>query len=1583
MNIYKGLNHSYPWIKYYARTMCTKIHQPTPHPMDKSRVKPSQQEKPSTHAQQRKNKSVTYPRRFSNTSNITEEQKTLIIENLLTHRNPANVLYSEKETEQTTNAYVANLIIDMVYSTYCETGQGIALYDTQFEKKWKQFIVRKFNRIFPEPQLTQLVHTLCVLPPYLSNYTRRVKYFILYEYDRISFKKPVYIFPSDSFIASFVEYAKHSQFNNTVNTLHDQKSPYLRKNKLYKYNENELYHRMAYLFENNMYKNGLYLHEIASVFEQENQSVLSLKPPNARKNIMFFQKGMEALALNPYFEAFYDSKYSFSEKLSLQTLIENAGCLYCGNQHISRVMVFGNHMHGRYQNALLTILKNDDYLHSFQFVKTKMKENYPDLYNELNFERQNEVMFTRVMLQRFGTLLHIYRVPTINRYNEDEPRTEIKTDLYDLRYQRRYLHCLSVFTETFNEKLYDLVRGECMKRMMLYDKSDFVIGNHGIRISEFETLWNAQYPYQIFPFQCNEYALFYHLIEFQSHNIRALPINNMSNSDAPEDIEANKMYYYSYQFVPVQPYNNQTYQRLVDTMGVLQRKYRRNTNTGDEAPNKHVPDVDNIQRLKKEYTQNISYLLKTFRNDGIPLCDFARLFEFKYHNMSTTGGGYAPLLSFNPDIMSIQVDAKRNLLNIGNMYRSLSNMLVVWGALITPKTKPIQQQMLFPLRLGVMNWMTLTSLDYYNHKGNSKGNNYSIPWNEVKQIGQDMNNANSMIHKHRQKFFGAANTPETKLWIMRDTEYLKQQSFYKFASNITLSHKYIHSPRDLATFWPNNDANLMLFRRPVAPICDYDMLTLSTLYESPENNENRDRNKEIKTVEFYKFIDGLMDKYSCRMKQVTQKTFLFDYLSMMSIRIMSLLSTYIDEYSSSSSSTSKQVNFIRWSTFMNRYETLFGRLIVPSFDIDRSHNVIFGIFGALHCNIIDFIGSKEYAQEYLIGGGHFEIPSLRGMNQVMIQFPHDFERKYLSKLICDFAAIDVSINMNKFHKSFVPISFLLSSRMLEIKKYNNLMMCADINKMDTNWKKSDSFYALSMDPLTRNTVDDIMNAEEDEDEDIVLNDKFRRLLSRQVYCIATIREILSGLSAAEWAELSNTNVRHILDGFVMRGEVCNAYKMMMIWFRDELKSRYELYAYLLSIYLNDNNLSMSYQIYEYLMQCLHAKACDRSDDDYYYEAQMMTYCIAECTNKLLPKCVENGHFYLFDCIMHSILFLRESLPAIVHSIDPFVSNKNLKVLLQTLTRNELYSRLLPLVELIKHKSVIHMTPTLIHSMCDVFQLASQNDTRLHSEIVDIMYKIHGADGAKMNWHKILQQFVAQYPDKVHMLLNHAGVANIYANLGNVCDVIDVADVVDIYAQSHNLNLNAWQLMIEWMKPPPYSHALIHRIVSHCVVHECLPCLVSLNYGDAIKWIELTRDVVSLNYDDDDDHSSLIVLLQTIATMNDFNAFFCVLDELPLHINDRILTLHFVDIMDCFINDDAKNVQMNPISKILHTHSDRNHMNDSVHAAIKLNVIADAFEKKRIPQKEWTKSIRKYQSILKIDAISNNREFKQNIYDVLD
>ena len=281
MNLPQRLHHSYPVIKQYARSMCSQIHQSrsTPSrgtderlpadPLDpnESIIRSSIPPLSHTHPRKKDNYSKSFkskpkirssnPSRSIPTGHLSEEQRNLIIEKVLTQTDSQNVLYSEDQIARN-NAYICNLVVDMVYTHYIQTGQGIALYDSQFHSKWKKFIVRKFSPIFPPQQLTQIVDKLSVLPQFLSNYTQRIRHFILYEYDRISFKKPVYLYPSDSFMISWAEHSKHNTFNNAMNSLHDERNPYLRKNKNASFPPSELHRRLQHVFSKTKYKNGLY-----------------------------------------------------------------------------------------------------------------------------------------------------------------------------------------------------------------------------------------------------------------------------------------------------------------------------------------------------------------------------------------------------------------------------------------------------------------------------------------------------------------------------------------------------------------------------------------------------------------------------------------------------------------------------------------------------------------------------------------------------------------------------------------------------------------------------------------------------------------------------------------------------------------------------------------------------------------------------------------------------------------------------------------------------------------------------------------------------------------------------------------------------------------------------------------------------------------------------------------------------------------------------------------------------------------------------------------------------------------------------
>ena len=88
-------------------------------------------------------------------------------------------------------------------------------------------------------------------------------------------------------------------------------------------------------------------------------------------------------------------------------------------------------------------------------------------------------------------------------------------------------------------------------------------------------------------------------------------------------------------------------------------------------------------------------------------------------------------------------------------------------------------------------------------------------------------NASKVLFNRLDADYWAELDIHGKLAKLSDTAWLKHHSFYRFASNVTLTHKRLHSAKQLETFWPNCDANMALFRRPVAPIVDYDVLTLS------------------------------------------------------------------------------------------------------------------------------------------------------------------------------------------------------------------------------------------------------------------------------------------------------------------------------------------------------------------------------------------------------------------------------------------------------------------------------------------------------------------------------------------------------------------------------------------------------------------------------------------------------------------------------------------------------------------------------------------------------------------------------------
>ena len=162
----------------------------------------------------------------------------------------------------------------------------------------------------------------------------------------------------------------------------------------------------------------------------------------------------------------------------------------------------------------------------------------------------------------------------------------------------------------------------------------------------------------------------------------------------------------------------------------------------------------------------------------------------------------------------------------------------------------------------------------------------------------------------------------------------------------------------------------------------------------------------------------------------------------MTTRVLWLLRAYAEQYD--------QVHCLRWSTFMNRYEALFGRLVLPSFSSGGAKNLLFAIFDALDCTVVDCVNRHDWVLRELVRKGRFRLPEVHGLNQLCILLS---EREHLERTLCELGAADldasaVAIAMNTYHREFVPLSFLLSARMLDVGGYANAMLSADTEPDD-------------------------------------------------------------------------------------------------------------------------------------------------------------------------------------------------------------------------------------------------------------------------------------------------------------------------------------------------------------------------------------------------------------------------------------------------------------------------------------------------------------------------------------------------------
>eukprot|EP01084_Bolivina_argentea_P105066 188069_1 len=163
--------------------------------------------------------------------------------------------------------------------------------------------------------------------------------------------------------------------------------------------------------------------------------------------------------------------------------------------------------------------------------------------------------------------------------------------------------------------------------------------------------------------------------------------------------------------------------------------------------------------------------------------------------------------------------------------------------------------------------------------------------------------------------------------------------------------------------------------------------------------------------------------------------------------------------------------------------------------------------------------------------------------------------------------------------------------------------------------------------LNRYQLHNIIKYDKDE---LDLNEKFEKLLSRPNYSIWAVRELFANLNSTEWDQVPNEHIRHILDGYYMRNDIIFVYKILMKWFKKKMGNRYILYSDLCKTAIKQNNLQIAIEVFEYLLFSLMTKTNKYDDQN---DINLLLYYIYDNMNLLIPKLIKDGQFYTFDDIV--------------------------------------------------------------------------------------------------------------------------------------------------------------------------------------------------------------------------------------------------------------------------------------------------------------------------------------------------------------
>lgn len=555
-----------------------------------------------------------------------------------------------------------------------------------------------------------------------------------------------------------------------------------------------------------------------------------------------------------------------------------------------------------------------------------------------------------------------------------------------------------------------------------------------------------------------------------------------------------------------------------------------------------------------------------------------------------------------------------------------------------------------------------------------------------------------------------------------------------------------------------------------------------------------------------------------------------------------------------------------------------------------------------------------------------------------------------------------------------------SYRNLEKQRRSDALFRSSTPSNSTLNSPSNRSPSSSIVPLKRHQITRLVHREDELD----LNEKFEKLLSRPTYSIWAVRELLASFNHDEWPRIPTSHIRHVLDAYYVRNDLIFVYKILMKWFTKKMGNRYALYADLCKAATDTTNLKMAHEVFQYLVHCL--MTCNQQRESrasrYYDDGDIpvLLYHIYDALNGLIPKLIECGHFEMFDDLVSQLIELQQR--GIIPDVHGVMSNSNLALLWKSCVQNESITRLFVIIEWInqqRNKDAVkqnHCSRSSNESFNEPLNENEESDLQRfvnkldHSDIMKALVLAINANNNQL-FIEIMSlcggRIDGNFTETIVFCIEHQLLHSVLSeettwSLSRVVDIDNVQlndvryfrQILDSSLDSScRLGLNSWNVICRWFMQSIHNFEsdntsrntageFVNDLIFHFAATECMESLRRDNIGDAQRWMELIGlllcdRTVAGYFRVSDSHRMHGVLcgLQMMGFMRSFRMFADAMNLLP----DELLDRYCVEIVECIVSKDVDALSVDDESGILISNEFRAHGED----AVDINVINRAFK----------------------------------------